>query len=196
MFTGLVECVGRVAEIDRRDGGCRLTIASSLPLESVADGDSIAVDGVCLTVAARRGDRFSADAIPETLRVTTLGALESGSRVNLERALRVGDRLGGHWVQGHVDATAAVRSIRRGDDWRVEVELNEAIARFVAHKGSVTLAGVSLTVAAIGERSFEVALIPTTLAETTLGDLAEGDRLNVEVDLLARYLERLIARDG
>lgn len=191
MFTGLVERVGTVAAIEDHAGGRRLTIASGLPLDEVADGDSIAVDGACLTVAGKADERFSVDVIPESLRVTTLGELAVGSRVNLERALRVGDRLGGHWVQGHVDGTAPVRSIRRGDDWRVEIGLTETIERFVAFKGSIALQGVSLTVATLSAESFEVALIPTTLRETTLGDLSDGARVNVEVDLLARYLERL-----
>jgi len=158
----------------------------------LTDGESIAVDGVCLTVAARRGDRFHADAVAETLSVTTLGHLSVGDSVNLERSLCLGDRLGGHLVQGHVDGTAAVQRVqRRGDDFRVRVELGPELRPYVARKGSVALQGASLTVAALGPDWFEVVLIPATLTRTTLGRLRPGDRVNVEVDLLARYLERL-----
>lgn len=198
MFTGLIETVGRVVEMTRRGGAVRVGIASSLPVEEIADGDSVAVDGVCLTVVERRGDRFLADAVPETLRQSTLGDLRPGHRVNLERALRMGDRLGGHLLQGHVDATAPVRGVsRRGAEYRLAVGLVDAIRPYVAYKGSVALQGVSLTVAAVDRLGFEVAIIPETLKRTTLGDLGSGARLNVEVDLLARYLDRLLeARRG
>jgi riboflavin synthase len=193
MFTGIVETVGRVTEIDARPEGVRLAIASSLPASEMRRGESVAVDGVCLTVVGCEGDRFSADAIPETLRCTTLGALRPGDGVNLERALRLGDRLGGHLVQGHVDITAPVREVRRdGGEWRLVVGLPPEVARYVAHKGSITLQGVSLTVADRTSAAFEVALIPETLERTTLGRLRPGDRVNLEVDLLARYLETLV----
>jgi riboflavin synthase len=197
MFTGLVETMGRVAEVSRRGGALRLGIASSLPVADMREGESVAVDGVCLTVVALRGDRFLADVVPETLRRSTLAEVRPGRQVNLERALRLGDRLGGHLVQGHVDATAPLRAVhRRGGDYRLEVALVDEIRPYVAFKGSVALQGVSLTVAAVGPEGFEVALVPETLERTTLGSLGRGDRLNVEVDLLARYLERLLEGRG
>jgi riboflavin synthase len=183
-----------VVDLQRRTGSTRIGIRSALPVAKLTDGESIAVDGVCLTVAARRGDRFHADAVTETLTVTTLGSLSVGDSVNLERSLCLGDRLGGHLVQGHVDGTAAVQRFqRRGDDCRVRVELGPELRPYVARKGSVALQGASLTVAALGPDWFEVVLIPETLTRTTLGRVRPGDRLNVEVDLLARYLERLYA---
>jgi riboflavin synthase len=192
MFTGLVETVGRVVEATRRGGALRLGIASSLPVAEMEHGESVSVDGVCLTVVERRGDRFFADVVPETLRCSTLGDARTGRRVNLERSLRLGDRLGGHLVQGHVDATAPVRAVRRlHGDYRVEVALVPEIRSYVAYKGSIAVQGVSLTVAGLGGEGFEVALVPETVGRTTLGELRQGDRVNVEVDLLARYLERL-----
>jgi riboflavin synthase len=193
MFTGIVEGVGRVVRADRREGGLRLAIATSLPLDEIHRGDSVAVDGVCLTVVALERELFQVDVIPETLRCTTLGRVGPDSRVNLERALRLSDRLDGHLVQGHVDAAAPVRAIREsGGDYRVEVALVPEIRPYVAMKGSIALSGVSLTVAGLGPESFEVALIPETLEKTTLGQLTVEDRVNVEADLLARYLERLL----
>jgi riboflavin synthase len=197
VFTGLIEAVGRVAELGPRRGSTRIGIECPPLLERMERGDSVAVDGACLTVVGLTSDRFLADVVAETLARTTLGRLRPGHRVNLERALRVGDRLGGHLVQGHVDGVARVLEIRRrGDDHRVRLELTEAVRRYVAFKGSVTLHGVSLTVAAVDARSFEVAMIPETSARTTLGRIRVGDLLNVEVDLLARYLERLTAESG
>jgi riboflavin synthase len=196
MFTGLIEGMGRVIAVEPRRGSSGYAIEPDRPMEGLAEGESIAVDGVCLTVAGLRGNGFLMDAIAETLSRTTLGELTPGSRVNLERALRLGDRLGGHLVQGHVDGTAAVTEIRRdGDDHRVRIDLPAELERFVAFKGSIALAGVSLTVSELGPSWFEVALIPVTLAVTTLGALRVGTRLNVEVDLLARYLERLAGQD-
>jgi riboflavin synthase len=193
MFTGLVQEIGRVTETSSRRGSTRIGIASALPMTSLEVGESIAVDGVCLTATALRGDRFYADVVAETLSRTTLGKLRPGGKVNLERALSLGGRLGGHLVQGHVDETARVlQFVRKGDDCRLRVELPSTIAGYVAFKGSITLSGVSLTVAGLGEGWFEVALVPQTLRETTLGGLRAGNSLNVEVDLLARYLERLI----
>jgi riboflavin synthase len=154
------------------------------------------VDGVCLTAVAVHPDGFEADVIAETLARTTLGSLGPGSAVNLERALRLSDRLGGHLVQGHVDTTAEVLEVRRqGDDYRLRLESPGEVRRFLAYKGSVALQGVSLTIAAEDAQGFEVALIPETLARTTLGTLEAGERVNVEVDLLARYLE-VLQRDG
>jgi riboflavin synthase len=164
-----------------------------LRAEQMQDGDSVAVDGVCLTVAERRRDRFYADVVAETLARSTLGMLRSGHKVNLERSLRLGDRLGGHLVLGHVDGTVeAVALDRRGADCRMRVSLPPELARYVSLKGSVAVHGVSLTVAGLEPGSFEIALVPHTLERTTLGQVRPGDRLNVEVDLMARYLERLI----
>jgi riboflavin synthase len=192
MFTGLIQDVGRIVEVSPRRGATQLGISTALPVADMVDGESVAVDGVCLTVVRRRGARFFVDAVAETLSVTTLARSRPGDKVNLERALRVGDRLGGHMVQGHVDAVVRVLEVsRRGGDWRLRVELSREISRYVARKGSVALHGVSLTVADLAADRFEVAVIPETLERTTLGAVRAGDRLNVEVDLLARYLERM-----
>lgn len=192
MFTGLIEALGKVTALTSRRGGKRLAVAAELRGGEYTQGESIAVDGVCLTVSAFGRGSFQADVIPETLSRTTLGRLRAGQIVNLERALRLGDRLGGHLVQGHVDATARVQDVHAsGDDYRLRLELPAAIRRFVAFKGSVAVHGVSLTVSAAANDSFEVALVPETLERTTLSRLRRGDSVNVEVDLLARYLERL-----
>lgn len=192
MFTGLVETVGEIVAVTGRKGSSRLTVASDLPGGDIRIGESVSVDGVCLTVVDVSGGKLRFDAVAETLARTTLGAARPGRRVNLERALRLGDRLGGHLVQGHVDAVARVmRVVARGDDWRVRVGFVPAIRPYVAMKGSVAVQGVSLTVSALGRSGFEVALIPETLRRTTLGALRAGDPVNVEVDLVARYLERL-----
>jgi riboflavin synthase len=193
VFTGLIEALGRVVEVTPRRGSTRLGIVSALPLSELREGQSVAVDGVCLTVAGLRRDRFVADVVAETLSRSTLGGLRPGGKVNLERAVRVGDPLGGHLVAGHVDATVEVTGTRRhGDDHRLSVTLPRELSRYVALKGSVALQGVSLTVAGVGEGGFDVALVPHTLRQTTLAGLRPGDRLNLEVDLLARYLERLL----
>jgi riboflavin synthase len=192
MFTGIVETIGRVVALAPRDGATRLAVASAIPAGALTGGESVAVDGVCLTVVESSGDLFWADAVRTTLEATTLGALGPGAHVNLERSLRLGDRLSGHLVQGHVDATAAVREVRRaGADHRLRVELPAALARYVARKGSIALHGVSLTVAELGPDWLEVALVPETLGRTTLGELGPGSLVNVEVDLVARYLERM-----
>jgi riboflavin synthase len=193
MFTGLVETVGKVTGASRRAGALRLTVESDLPSGEVKRGDSVAVDGVCLTASEVEGRTVSFDVVAETLSRTTLGKARVGRRVNLERALRLGDRVGGHLVQGHVDGTARVLGIvRRGEDWRVRFALPPALSRYVAEKGSIAVQGVSLTVASVAPGSFEVALVPETLSRTTLGALARGDEVHVEVDLLARYLEKLM----
>ncbi len=192
MFTGIVEAVGTVALAARRAGAVRLGVSSSLPVREMKIGDSICVDGVCLTVVSRTGRRFLVDVIPETLSRTTLGTLRRGDRVNLERALRWGDPLGGHMVLGHVDAVTSVLKVSGGGgDCRLRMALAPPLRRYVAEKGSVALQGVSLTVSAVMEDAFEVALIPVTRSDTTLGKVRAGDRLHVEVDVLARYLERL-----
>jgi len=191
MFTGLVESIGEVVTAESGPQECtRLVVAARL--EQLAHGESVSIDGACMTVADAGAETFAVDVMPESLGRTTLGGLGPGSRVNLERALRVGDRLGGHLVSGHVDGLARVESIERsGEDHRVRLSTAAPLLRYLPEKGSVTLAGVSLTVSAADDGGFEVALIPVTLAETTLGTLARGDRLNLEVDQVARYLERL-----
>jgi riboflavin synthase len=193
MFTGLVETIGTVTAASPRSGSLRLTVESDLPKNEVGRGDSIAVDGVCLTVSASAGRLLSFDVVAETASRTTLGRARAGRRVNLERSLALGERLEGHLLQGHVDATSRVQTVRkRGDDRRVRLELPAALARYVAEKGSIAVQGVSLTVAAVTLLGFEVALIPETVSRTTLGSLAAGDEVHVEVDVLARYLERLM----
>jgi riboflavin synthase len=192
VFTGLIEAVGTVVSAVRRQGSLRLAVESDLSAAEVRPGDSVAVDGVCLTAAAVRGRRVEFDVVETTLAATTLDRARAGRRVNLETAMRLGDRLGGHMVQGHVDGVARVLSVlRRGDDRRARIELPASLARYVAAKGSVAVQGVSLTVASVAARHFEVALVPETLARTTLGVLAARDEVHVEVDLVARYLEGL-----
>ena len=190
MFTGLVRERGRVRSSTPRDEGRRFTLEASPELvEELEVGASIAVSGVCLTVVERGGSELAVDLAPETLRRTTLGALEPGDAVNLEPPLRLGDPLGGHWVQGHVDGTVAVVGRRDlGDDRELAFDLPRAFARFVVEKGSVALDGVSLTVAGVGDDRFAVALIPHTLAVTTLSSLVPGERVNLELDVLAKYV--------
>lgn len=192
MFTGLIEDIGTVESIERTDDGARLRISSRIAAD-LALGDSIAVNGCCLTATAVHGDGFETEAMNQTLQVTALGGVEEGGRVNLELAMRAGDRLGGHIVQGHVDGVGSVVSTEDdGFARRVRVELPTQILRYVVDKGSITLSGVSLTVADLGDSWAEVSLIPETLQRTNLGDLAPGDRLNVECDIVAKYVERLV----
>jgi riboflavin synthase len=192
VFTGIVKEVGTVAALDRDADGARLRISANLSPE-LAEGDSVSVAGVCLTVASRSDDAFEADAMNQTLGLTTLGDLSAGDSVGLEPALAAGDPLGGHLVQGHVDGVATV--VATADDGisrRLRIELPPELTRYVAAQGSIAIDGVSLTVAAVEDATVEVALIPETLERTTLGGLAEGDRVNVEVDLVARHIERLM----
>jgi riboflavin synthase len=198
MFTGIVQEIGTVTAADLRAGAegardLRLEISfASIAGERLNLGDSICVDGVCLTVAERKPTAFVADVSAETLNVTTLGGRRIGARVNLEPALRAGDSLGGHWVSGHVDGIAEVLStVADARSLRVELSAPRALARYIARKGSVTLDGVSLTVNAVDGVKFSINLIPHTLEVTTLGSLHPGARLNLEIDLLARYVERL-----
>lgn len=192
MFTGIVREVGTIEAIERGPEGARLRVAAALAGE-LAAGDSVAVEGVCLTVTEPGAAGFGADAMNQTLRLTTLGGLEPGSSVNLEPALRAGEPLGGHIVQGHVDGVATVTGAAEdGFALRLAVELPAGLRRYVVEHGSITLSGVSLTVAALGERGVEVALIPETRERTTLGAAKPGTQLNAEVDLVARYVERLI----
>ncbi|GIK78294.1 MAG: riboflavin synthase subunit alpha [Actinomycetes bacterium] len=192
MFTGLIAEVGTVESVDRDEAGARLGIAAALGAE-LAPGDSVAVAGVCLTAAEPRPDGFVADVMNRTLELTGLGTLAPGSAVNLEPALRAGDRLGGHFVQGHVDAVASVAGVEPdGFARRVRVELPGGLDRYVVARGSIALDGASLTVAGIEGRIVEVSLIPETLQRTTFGAIAPGDAVNVEVDLIARHVERLL----
>jgi riboflavin synthase len=196
MFTGIVLDVGELRSREERGGDLVVRIAPrQLPLARVAVGDSIAVSGVCLTVTRLEGDAFVADVSRETLALTTFGALAAGAQVNLEPALRAGDALGGHLVSGHVDGVAEVLAIEGdGRSVRVTCAVPLALARYIAPKGSVTLDGVSLTVNGVEGSRFDVNLVPHTCAVTTLGGLTVGRRLNLEVDPIARYVERLLVR--
>jgi riboflavin synthase len=196
MFSGIIAAVGRISAITPRGDGAatlRLSIdADGLGLDDVARGDSIACNGVCLTVVDLAGESFSVDVSPETLDCT-VGLEQAGAPVNLEKALRLADRLGGHLVSGHVDGVGEVlRFDSVGDNRRIEIRAPEALARYIARKGSVTVDGVSLTTNSVDGASFSINLIPHTLAATTLGRLAPGSRVNLEVDLIARYCERLL----
>lgn len=195
MFTGIIQAVGRIQSRETRGSDARLVIdAATLDLADVAIGDSIAVAGACLTVVALEGRRWSADVSAETLRLTTLGSLQEGDAVNLEKALRLADRLGGHLVSGHVDGVGIVRGIDDdGGSQRWTFALPPALARYVAVKGSICVDGTSLTVNMVDAEGFGVTLIPHTLSMTTFGRRKPGDPVNIEVDLMARYAERLQA---
>jgi riboflavin synthase alpha subunit len=191
VFTGIVRERGRVVSAERNGGGVRLRIAAN-EAAGAALGDSISVSGCCLTVTAAGDGALEFDAVPETIARTTLGGLEPGAEVNLEPALRAGEPLGGHFVQGHVDGRARVSAFEReGDGARLRVQLAPELQRYSVEKGSIALDGVSLTIAALADDGVEIALVPFTLEHTTLGGLAPGDEVNVEVDLLAKYAERL-----
>ncbi len=193
MFTGIIEECGTVTGVIEFADSRRLTIAATVVTSDIAPGDSIAVNGVCLTAVEPSGRGFSADVMQESLDRSSLGDVTTGDRVNLERALRVSDRLGGHVVSGHVDGLAKVAVLDQSEHWRLmRLTVPSDLLRYVVEKGSICLDGVSLTVSAIGDDWIEVSLIPTTLAETTLGRLAVGDRVNVEVDVLAKYVEKLV----
>jgi riboflavin synthase len=193
VFTGLIEDVGTVQSLDRTGDGARLRIPTQLASE-IAEGDSVAVNGCCLTATAVDADGFETEVMNQTLQVTALGGVDEGARVNLELAMKASDRLGGHIVQGHVDGVATVVSAEDdGFARRVRVDLPTQLLRYVVDKGSITLNGVSLTVADLGDSWAEVSLIPETLERTNLADLAPGDRLNVESDVVAKYVERLMS---
>jgi riboflavin synthase len=192
MFTGIIQEVGTVEAVDVTADGSRIRVRATVA-DELREGDSVSVSGVCLTAAASGEGSFDADVMNQTLSVTTLGGLEAGGRVNVEPALRAGDPLGGHLVQGHVDGTARVTSVSTdGFARRLTIALPEDVGRYVATRGSVAVDGVSLTVAALGPDGLEVSLIPETLERTTLGQLEEGSEVNVEVDVVARYAERLM----
>ena len=193
MFSGIVQAVGKISRVEKREGGVRLAFhAVRLGMDDVAVGDSIAVNGVCLTVIARTTSGFEADVSAETLHCTA--GLDAPGEVNLEKSLRLADRLGGHMVSGHVDGMGEVVAFRpAGESTLLRVRAPKELERYIARKGSVTLQGVSLTVNAVNGPEFDINLIPHTLASTTLKSLRPGARLNIEVDMLARYVERLLA---
>jgi riboflavin synthase len=194
VFTGLVAAVGIVAAVDSTSDGVRLTLETPLARD-VAEGDSVAVNGVCLTAVGICGDRFGADVMHETLRRSSLGGVAAGSSVNLELSLRAADRLGGHIVQGHVDGLGAVAAVREDGFARVvTIQAGSEVLRYVVEKGSIAVDGVSLTVARVDADGFDVSLIPETLARTTLGTASAGTEVNLEVDVLAKYVEKLLAR--
>ncbi len=199
MFTGIIEEQGTVVELAETQGAARLKVTAPIAASDANHGDSISVNGVCLTVVEQGADWFTADVMAETLRASVIGALQAGHRVNLERAAQVHSRLGGHIVQGHVDGTSTLLSHVEGSAWRVlRFTLDRALAPLVANKGSITVSGVSLTVSAVSpasepEQWFEVSLIPETLAATTLGALEAGDPVNIETDIFARQIERFLS---
>jgi riboflavin synthase len=193
VFTGIVGEMGSIEAISATSDGARIRLSAPGTAPGCAIGDSVAIDGCCLTVVALGDGALEFDAVAETLRRTTLGALRPGDRVNVEAAMRMGDRLGGHWVQGHVDGVGEVTAIEPdGDGVRVTFAAPKAVARYTIEKGSVCVAGVSLTVAAYDDDGFTVALIPHTRAVTTLGALVPGARVNLEADLVGKYVEKLV----
>jgi riboflavin synthase len=193
LFTGIVEELGVVEALEDQGDAIRLTVRGPQVTVDARLGDSISVNGCCLTVAERDGESFTADVMRETLEKTSLGVLEAGGRVNLERAVTAQTRLGGHIVQGHVDGTGTVLRRIPSEHWEVvEISVPEQLARYLVDKGSVTVDGISLTVVSAGATSFTVSLIPETLARTTLGFKQEGEPVNLEVDVIAKYVERLI----
>ncbi|MEQ8206117.1 MAG: riboflavin synthase [Woeseia sp.] len=198
MFTGIIKAIGQIADLQPQGGDLRLRVnAPGLPWQEYALGDSIAVNGVCLTAVTLDADGFAADVSNETLKVTTLSALQRGSRVNLEPALALGERLGGHMVSGHVDGIGRIHS--RTNDARAvrfEVAVPPELGRYIAQKGSVAVDGVSLTVNSVSADLFSVTIIPHTIDETIIGDYRVGTTVNIEVDMMARYLERLLGTDG
>lgn len=192
MFTGIIEELGEVVAWEPSGDAARLTVRAPLAVSDAGHGDSISVSGVCLTVVDQGPDWFTADVMAMTISTSTLGGITTGARVNLERAARVDSRLGGHIVQGHIDGTSTVLEVTPGSAWQVvRFSLTEDLAPLVARKGSIAVDGVSLTVSGVGRDWFEVSLIPETLAATTLGALAPGDRVNIETDILARHVARL-----
>ena len=199
MFTGIIEEIGEVTQVDRTPDAARITVRGPLAVTGARHGDSISVSGVCLTVVDQTPDSFTVDVMAQTLAMSTLDGVAPGRRVNLERAAEVGDRLGGHIVQGHIDGTAEILAVTDGSAWRVvRFSLATELAPLVTDKGSIAVDGISLTVSAVSpatdpEQWFEVSLIPETLAATTLGQRAVGDRVNIETDILARHVERMLA---
>ncbi|MGH3007325.1 MAG: riboflavin synthase [Gaiellaceae bacterium] len=191
MFTGIVREIGVLEAVEQEGDGARLRVRAPETAAQVGVGDSVALNGVCLTATSSKDGVLAFDAVPETLRRSSLGRLHSGAAVNVEPALRAGDPLGGHFVQGHVDGLGRVRS---ADDEGLEIEAAPEILRYCVEKGSIAVEGVSLTIAGLGEESFTVALVPHTREATTLGALGEGDEVNLEADLMAKHVERLLQR--
>ena len=198
MFTGIIQAVGEVADMQPRGGDLRLRVRTGkLPLEDVALGDSICTSGVCLTVIELPGDGYWADVSVESLNFTTLGSLQPGSRVNLEKALTPDSRLGGHIVSGHVDGVGEIVSLEEdARSIRFVLRAPDELARYIAHKGSICVDGTSLTVNAVSGAEFDLNIIPQTMSETIFGDYRPGTRVNLEVDVIARYLERLLQGEG
>ena len=197
MFTGLVQAQGSVLSLDQVANSAVLKISAPSDFDDVALGESIAINGVCLTVTNKHFLELDFDVMGETLNLTNLGTLSSGNQVNLERALKISDRLGGHIVQGHVDGRSQLLSRSKEPNWEVlTFEVNDSFARYVVKKGSITVDGVSLTVSNVGDSTFEVSLIPTTLVSTNLGELAVGKVVNIEVDVIAKYVESMIGREN
>lgn len=193
MFTGIIEELGEVINWQPTADAARITVRGPIAVSDARHGDSISVSGVCLTVVDQGDDWFTADVMAQTIAMSTLTAPDVGSKVNLERAARVGDRLGGHIVQGHIDGTSRLLDITEGGAWRVlRFTLSSELAPLVAGKGSIAVDGVSLTVSGVGDDWFEVSLIPETLTTTTLGDKKVGDLVNIETDILARHVERML----
>ena len=194
MFTGIIEELGRVRTVERRGEGVRMTVEARVVTEGTREGDSVAVNGVCLTALDVRPDSFAADGSRETLQRSTLGRLRAGSPVNLERAVTPATRLGGHIVQGHVDARGRfLSSEEHGGSWTVRIGFPRELARYLVFKGSVAVEGISLTVAALAEDHFEVAVIPKTWNLTNLSSLRPGDEVNLEADIIAKYVERILS---
>jgi riboflavin synthase len=199
MFTGIVEATGQVLDVSQGANSARISIYAPEILGDAVSGASISVDGICLTIVEFNSENFSADVMLETLKRSTLGELVAGRKVNLERAMPISGRLGGHIVQGHVDATGTIECITEDSDWTlIDISIPTEISTYVVEKGSITVNGISLTVVSVtaptdAQQVFRVSLIPTTLAETNLGTAMVGDRVNIEVDALAKYVERILA---
>ncbi len=193
MFTGIIEELGKVASLDLHDAGARITISASTVTTDLHTGDSIAVNGVCLTAIDISSSSFAADVSPETLERSTLGSIKAGSAVNLERAVTPATRLGGHIVQGHIDDRGTLICAERlGDYWTLRIGYSPQMAKYLVHKGSVTVEGISLTIAALTNEHFDVALIPKTWEMTNLSYLKPGDTVNLEADVIAKYVERMM----
>ena len=194
MFTGIIEEMGSVKALRHEAGAARLVVSASTVLGDTATGDSICVNGVCLTVVEMDQSGFSADVAVETLRVTNLGELKAGAKVNLERALQLSARIGGHLVSGHVDAVGRIREKREeGNGWRIFFDAPDTVLRYVIKKGSIAIDGISLTVADVDKKGFSIAMIPHTAKLTTLGFKSAGDSINLETDIIGKYVERLLA---
>ncbi|MDQ3799391.1 MAG: riboflavin synthase [Acidobacteriota bacterium] len=193
MFTGIIEELGKISSIEKHAGGARIKISAVIVTKDTSEGDSIAVNGVCLTALDISHDSFAADLSEETLKISTLGVLKVGSTVNLERAVTPSTRLGGHIVQGHVDGRGRFLSAtKQGDFWTVRVGFSEDVARYLVYKGSISVEGISLTIAALSDSYFEIAVIPKTWELTNLSTLKPGDEVNLEADVIAKYVERIL----